>query len=461
MRELVEKIKNGDLLPSEHLEEIIEIIEEKEPTLKAYITLDFEGARKRAKELDKKVKEGDTNGLLFGLVVAVKDNLATKGLPLTCASAMLKNYVAPYDATAVERIKREGAIIIGKTNMDEFACGSSGETSHFGPTRNPHDPERVPGGSSSGSAVAVAAGMADLSLGSDTGGSIRNPASFTGIFGIKPSYGLVSRYGLVDLAMSLDTVGGFSPDADGIALLMEAIQGPDGRDDTVRLRLSFLKTFEEGVEGKIGYDPSVEEVVDGSVAQTYRRFINEVEKKGFEVVEINLPPFDKIWPLYYFIIYPEFASAMQRFTGLTYGERGSGEKLYEVISSARRAYLGKEVKRRIILGTYLSMAKYELSLYNKAVKLRNGLRAEIKKIFEKVDFLVTPTVPFLPFKIGERIDDPLKMYAADALTVLANLTGIPALNVPYGYKENIPIGIQIMGRWYEDDKVVALAGMIK
>jgi len=406
------------------------------------------------------VKKGESGGLLFGLVVAVKDNLAVKGMPLTCASSMLKNFVAPYDATAVERVKKEGAIIIGKTNMDEFACGSSGETSFFGPTKNPYDTERVPGGSSSGSAVAVAAGMSDLSLGSDTGGSIRNPASFTGVFGMKPTYGLVSRYGLVDLAMSLDTVGGFSREAEGIALLMEAIQGPDGRDDTVRRRLNFIGALEEGVEGRVGYDPGVEGVVEGAVARTYRKFIRDVERKGLEVVEVKLPPFDKIWPLYYFIIYPEFASAMQRYTGLTYGQRGVGTTLDDVISSSRGAHLGREVKRRIVLGTYLSMAKYELSLYRRAKQLRNSLRGEIRRLFEQVDFIVTPTVPFLPFKIGERIDDPLKMYAADALTVLANLTGIPAINIPYGWSGGLPIGVQLMGRWYEDHKLVALAGLM-
>ncbi len=464
MRELVERLRSGEILPSEHLEEIIQKIEEREGFLNAFITLDVEGARERARKLDREVKRGNARGLLFGLVFAVKDNIAVRGMRLTCGSRMLENYVSPYHATAVERILGEGAIIVGKANLDEFACGSSGETSYFGPTRNPHDPERVPGGSSSGPAVAVAAGMSDVSLGSDTGGSIRNPASFTGIFGFKPTYGLVSRYGLVDLAMSLDVIGPLSPDAEGIALTMEVIQGPDGRDATVReKRLPFLEVLDtfspEGV--KVGYSESLLEGVEESVLGWFRKFLSLLEGMGAEVVEVDFPPVSKIWPLYYVIMYPEFASAMQRYSGLTYGHRAEGESLEEVMARSRSEALGREVKRRILLGTYLSMEKYERSFYERGKRLRRGLRAKVREVFREVDFLVSPTVPFLPFKLGERIEDPVKMYASDALTVLANLTGIPAINIPFGREGRLPVGVQVMGRWFEDHKVVALARRVE
>ena len=458
MMDLIERMKSGELLPSEHLEEILETIKEKEPILNAFITLDEEGARRQAKELDKHAGK-DPRGRLFGVVIAIKDNIAVRGLRLTCASKMLENFVSPYDATVVERLRKEGAIIIGKTNMDEFACGSSGETSYFGPTRNPWDIQRVPGGSSSGSAVAVASGMSDLALGSDTGGSIRNPASFTGVFGFKPTYNLVSRYGLVDLAMSLDVIGPFSRDSEGIAVVMDIINGPDGRDAGVQRRLDFLSTYEnfdpEGV--KVGWGEGFLLGVEEPVRRRFERFLNVLDSLGAELFELKVPEMNKVWPLYYLIMYPEFASAMQRYDGLKYGFRGSGNSLDEVISSARGSAFGREVKRRIILGTYLSMEKYEKSFHELAIRLRRGLRYEVKKLFDSVDFLVSPTVPFLPFKLGERLDDPVKMYSADALTVLANLTGIPAINVPFGFEEGLPVGMQIIGRWFEDDRVVAMA----
>ena len=458
MRDLVERMRSGELLPSEHLEEVLERVREKEPVLNAFITLDEEGARKRAKELDRLAGK-NPRGRLFGVIIAIKDNIAVRGLRLTCASRMLENFVSPYDATVVERLKQEGAIIIGKTNMDEFACGSSGETSYFGPTKNPWDTERVPGGSSSGSAVAVASGMVDLSLGSDTGGSIRNPASFTGVFGFKPTYNLVSRYGLVDLAMSLDVIGPLSRDSEGIALAMDVMNGPDGRDAGVQRRIDFLSTYErfdpEGV--RVGWGKGFLVGVEEPVRRRFERFLDVLDSVGAELVELKVPGMDKVWPLYYLIMYPEFASAMQRYDGLKYGFRGEGTSLEEVVSSARGAAFGREVKRRIILGTYLSMEKYEKSFHELAIRLRKGLRHEVKKMLEAVDFLASPTVPFLPFKLGERLDDPVKMYSADALTVLANLTGIPAINIPFGFERGLPVGMQLMGRWFEDDKVVAMA----
>ncbi len=432
----------------EHLEEKLAIIREKNPILNAFISVYEDYAREQAK----KNIEGPLSGMVFG----IKDNIAVKGMKLTCASSILRDYVSPFSATVVERLERAGAIIVGKTNMDEFACGSSGETSYFGPTRNPHDLERVPGGSSSGSAVAVAADMVDASLGSDTGGSIRNPASFTGIYGFKPTYNLVSRYGLVDLAMSLDTIGPFAKDVDTLIAIMDVINGPDGRDAGVKRRLNFRETANNmKIDGiRVGWSEEFLIGVDEPIERAYNRFVDEISSH-VDIVEVKLPPIHKIWPLYYLIVYPEFASAMQRYNGLVFGEREDGDSLYNVVANTRGRHLGKEVKRRIILGTYLSMEKYEKSFHEKALRLREQLTCSMKKVFKEVDFLLSPTVPFLPFKLGERINDPVKMYASDALTVLANLVGIPALNVPWDREGNLPIGMQIMGRWFEDDKLLA------
>ncbi len=453
MTSVLDLLRSGELTPTEHLEEVIKNIEKREKELNAFITLDIEGAFEKAKELDRMVEEGRIEGRLFGLVFAVKDNIAVKDMKLTCASGILKDYVSPYDATVVERIKKENAIIIGKTNLDEFACGSSGETSYFGPTKNPYDTERVPGGSSSGSAVAVAAGMADVSLGSDTGGSIRNPASFTGVYGFKPTYGLVSRYGLVDLAMSLDVIGPLSTSIDLIIETMDVINGPDGRDDTVKRKLNLKETI--NIDNiAVGFNEEFLHPAEEHVQRVTRSFIKELDKKGVEVVEIEFPPIENIWPLYYLIMYPEFASAMQRYNGLVYGSRKEEGGLYDTVAASRTEYLGKEVKRRIILGTYLSMEKYEKSFHELGVRLKRGLTYHMKQIFEQVDFIVTPTVPFLPFKLGERLDDPVKMYASDAYTVLANLTGIPAVNIPYSFVDGLPVGTQLMGSWYDDVRML-------
>ncbi len=455
---LLQQLKSGEITPIEHLEEVIERIDEKEEEINAYITLDIEGARRRAKELEKK-----GNGRLYGLVFAVKDNIAVKGLRMTCGSKMLENYVAPYNATVVEQLLKEGAIIIGKTNMDEFACGSSGETSAFGPTRNPIDPERVPGGSSSGSAAAVAAGMADLSLGSDTGGSIRNPASFCGVYGLKPTYGLVSRYGLADLAMSLDTIGPLSPDVFGLALTLEIIAGRDERDvRTHHAKVDDYTSFLplEGV--KIGYSEAFFEGCEGSVVQWTRKAIKYLEKEGLEIVELDLPSFWDIFPTYYLLLYPEFASAMQRFDGLKFGNQWeeSGD-LYATISAERTKKLGLEVKRRILFGTMISTAEYSGRWYTLAKKAKAKLKRIMGSVFEEVDALVLPTVPFLPFKLGEKIDNPVSMYMSDALTVLANITGQPSVNIPFGEEKGLPIGVQVMGRAWEERLILSIARVLE
>ncbi len=444
--ELVRAMKEGDLDPREHLEEKIRVIEEKEPEINAFITLELEGARKRAEEIKEVSK--DERGRLYGLVLGIKDNFALKGLPMTCGSKILENYHPPYTATPVERIIGAHGVVVGKNNMDEFACGSSGETSAFGPTKNPWNPEYVPGGSSSGSAAAVASGMVDLALGSDTGGSIRQPASFTGIYGFKPTYGLVSRYGLADLAMSLDVPGPLAPTLSGIRLMMEVIAGRDPRDPTTKG--SFV--YERPEEAKVAVVDSLIEECDPVVKSATKRFVRWLEK-DHSVEHIELPLADA-FPAYYLVMYPEFASAMQRFDGLKYGYRGEDADLVETVMR-NRSVLGKEVKRRILLGTYVSMAEYRGKWYSLGHAARNAVRKILLEALKDHDFLVFPTSPTPPFKLGERINDPVKMYMADMLTVPANLAGLPALSVPVS--RDPPVGVQILGRPYEDGRVVGLA----
>jgi aspartyl-tRNA(Asn)/glutamyl-tRNA(Gln) amidotransferase subunit A len=343
--------------------------------------------------------------------------------------------------------------------MDEFACGSSGETSYFGPTRNARNPEYVPGGSSSGAGAAVAAGMVDLALGSDTGGSIRNPSSFNGVVGLKPTYGLVSRYGLADLAMSLDVPGPIAPDAYGIALAMDVIHGYDSKDRvTTHKRLSFLDTLDrfEPEKAKVGVSDSLLNGVDEPVRKTVEHFVDFLESKGAEIVEVELPDIWAAFPTYYLIMYPEFASAMQKFDGIRYGHRVDSEDLYEMVARSRAEGFGKEIKRRIIMGTYVSMAEHSGRWYTLALKARATLQRMFENAFKSADFIVSPTVPTLPFKLGERINDPVKMYMSDALTVPANLTGIPAISFPGGLKGDLPIGVQLMGPRYADALLVSV-----
>lgn len=458
IEELVQRLKSGDILPSEHLEEKIEIIESRDWEINAFITKTFELAREQAKEVDKLVKQGKGEAF-YGLVWGIKDNFALKGVRMTCGSKMLENYVPPYTATVVERILKNNGVIVGKTNMDEFACGSSGEFSYFGPTRNPRDTERVPGGSSSGSAAAVAAEMVDVALGSDTGGSVREPAAFTGVVGLKPTYGLASRYGLVDMAMSLDVPGVIAPDAYGVALAMDAIHGYDPRDRvTAKRRLNFV----EAIDGfdpdriRIGFSENLINGVEEPVAKTVQHVIRFFELKGAEIVEIELPDIWHMFPSYYLVMYPELASALQKFDGIKFGHRAEeGKTLFELVSRTREEGFGKEIKRRIIMGTYISMAEHAEQWYTLAQKARAALLSIFREAFERADIIVSPTTPFLPFRIGERVNDPVKMYMADALTVPANLTGIPAISFPGGWKGHLPVGVQLMGPRFSDPLLVS------
>jgi aspartyl-tRNA(Asn)/glutamyl-tRNA(Gln) amidotransferase subunit A len=448
-KEIIEEAKSD---PIGHFEKIRKNIERNEKEINSFITLLLDNAEKEVKEK----KEGK----LAYLLISVKDNILTKNIRTTAASRILENYIAPYDATVISRIKNEGAIIIGKTNMDEFACGSDGTNSAFGPTKNPLDLERVPGGSSSGSAASVCANFADLSLGSDTGGSIRAPSAFTSTFGFKPSYGLVSRYGLIDLAMSLDQIGPIAKDTYGLALLLDIISGKDEHDATtvekpVKSYLEFIENFNEDKikNRKIAYAKEFVEYLDEKVKKCFFKILDKLS--NFEIKEISIPEVKYLVPTYYLIVCSEFASSMQRYDGLKFGIRNEEKDLWKTIKNSR-SLLGKEVKRRILLGTFITSRGMYSEWYKRAMLVRMKLRKKILSILKEFDYLISPTMPVLPWKIGE-IESGLKMYQMDVLTVLANLVGIPAASVPI---EKF-IGVQIMSDIYKDEKVLELSYYIE
>jgi len=386
-------------------------------------------------------------GSLSGLKVAVKSNICVDGLVCSCASKTLENYVSPYDATVVERLKKESASIIGMTNMDEFACGSSGETSFYGPTQNPAALGHIPGGSSSGSAAAVAAGFVDCALGTDTGGSIRNPASHCGIVGFKPTYGVVSRYGLIDLAMSLDQIGPLAKDVKTAAMLLEAVAGHDIRDET-SLSLDkefylFTKNLKSGLKGvKVGYAREFDGLIsDQGIKKVIHEALNSLSSEGAEIVDVSLPNLGIAIPTYYLNVYVEFFSGTRKYDGRRYGY-----KIEDVC--------GEEVLRRILLGSYISQKEYSGRFYRKALQARSLIRRDLSTALKDVDVLAGPTVPKLPHKLGTKIEDPRVMYAYDIFTVVANLAGIPAGVVPAGKVDGIPTGLQVMGDVLCDQKVL-------
>ncbi len=445
-KELIEEAQSD---PEGHFEKIRKNIERKEKEINSFITLLIDKAEKEIKQKKK--------GKLAYLLIAVKDNILVEGVKATAGSKMLENYIAPFDTTVIKRIKREGGIIIGKTNMDEFACGSDGTNSAFGPTKNPLDLERVPGGSSSGSAAALASGFSDLALGSDTGGSIRNPSAFCSIFGFKPTYGLVSRYGLIDMAMSLDQIGPMAKDTYGLALLLDVISGKDIHDPTtiekpVKSFTEVIENFDESKlkERRIAYAKEFLEYAEDKIKKRFFEVLDYLNSLGLEIKEISLSEVDYVVPTYYLVVFSEFSSAMQRYDGLKYGYREEKRDLWETIMESRKI-LGKEVKRRIILGTFITSREEYGKWYKKAVLVRLKIRKKILELFKEFDYLVSPTMPVLPWKIGE-IQDPLKMYQMDVLTVLANLVGIPAGSVPIDKF----IGFQVMGNLKEDHKVLEL-----
>jgi aspartyl-tRNA(Asn)/glutamyl-tRNA(Gln) amidotransferase subunit A len=378
-----------------------------------------------------------------------------RGMPLTCASKALEGHVATFTATAVERLEAKGLVVLGKTNMDEFGCGSSGERSAFGPTRNPRDPTRVPGGSSSGAAASIAAGLVDFALGSDTGGSVRCPASFCGVVGFKPSRGLVSRHGLVDMAMSLESPAPLARDTRGCALLLDAIAGPDPRDPASlqgpARPESYAFPLEEGkVPGlRVGAPKQFLEGLDPEVERGVRNALDRFAAEGAQVQEVDLPEAALALPSYYLVVFAEFSSAMQRFDGFRYGARGEDPKGLAEATAANRALLGDEVRRRILLGTHVTMQEVRDTWYTRALHARAALERAFARLFHGHDVLLAPTMPFPAFALGAKVQDPLAMYAADVLTVSANLAGIPAGSVPIP-TPGLPVGLQVMAPWGQD-----------
>jgi aspartyl-tRNA(Asn)/glutamyl-tRNA(Gln) amidotransferase subunit A len=401
------------------------------------------GALDAARKVEEKIAAGKA-GRLAGRVVAVKSNINVTGLRATCGSKTLENYVAPYDATVIQRIKKEDGIIIGMTNMDEFACGSSGETSYFGETQNPRAKGRIPGGSSSGSAAAVAAGLCDVALGSDTGGSIRNPASHCGVVGFKPSYGRVSRYGLIDLAMSLEQIGPFAECVGDAATLLEVIAGHDPKEGTtVKAPVpDYAGSLSADIEGwRIGFVREFEEYTDRRIVREVKRGLDRLSSNGAEIVEVTLPNLGKALPTYYLTVFVEFFSATRKYDGRRYGYR-----IEDVC--------GREVLRRIMLGRYISQKEYSGKYYKKALQFRSLIKKELLDALREVDVIAGPTVPKLPHKLGEKIEDPLVMYGYDVLTVPTNLAGIPAGVVNAGRVKGIPVGMQVQGKPLEEQKVL-------
>ena len=428
----------------------------------AFRTVDSERARARAAELD--LRRTELSGLpLLGVPVAIKDNICTRGLRTTASSRILESYVPPYDAAVIERLESAGAIVVGKTNCDEFAMGSSTENSAYGPTRNPWQTDRIPGGSSGGSAAAVAARMVPLALGSDTGGSIRQPAALCGIVGLKPTYGRVSRYGLLAFASSLDQIGPMATSVEDVALALSVIAGNDARDATSsRDPLPDFNTDSSGdsVKGiRIGVPRAlVGEGIEGGVLSAFTQALTVLEERGASLVDVELPHSRHAIPVYYLIATAEASSNLARYDGVRYGRRADASTLVSMYESTRGSGFGAEVKRRIMLGTYVLSAGYYDAYYLKAQQVRTLIKGDYDAVLEDVDLVAMPTSPTAAFPIGERIADPIQMYLADVFTVGANLAGLPAVSVPCGFTpEGLPVGLQLTGRRMDEATVLHAA----
>jgi aspartyl-tRNA(Asn)/glutamyl-tRNA(Gln) amidotransferase subunit A len=463
--ELLELLENRALSAYELTQLYLQRIEQLDPVLGAFLLVDSDGALRKAQEIDRRRASGEPLGPLAGIPVAVKDVLCTAGQRTTCASRILHNFIPPYDATVVAKLKQADAILIGKTNMDEFAMGSSTENSAFQITRNPWDLERTPGGSSGGSAAAVAASLAPLAIGSDTGGSIRQPAALCGIVGLKPTYGRVSRFGLIAFASSLDQVGPFAHDVRDTALLLRIIAGHDPTDSTsVDLPVpECLATVEQPIEGlRIGIvEQWLEEGVDREVARAVEEAMSVYRQLGAQVQAVSLPHSRYGIPAYYIVAPAEASSNLARYDGVHYGYRAAEFKdMIDMYCRTRAEGFGAEVKRRIMLGTYALSAGYYEAYYLKALKVRRIIREDFDRAFQQVDVIVGPTSPTPAFRLGEKIADPLSMYLSDIYTVTANLAGIAGVSIPCGFTEaGLPIGLQLLVPPFEEERLLRAARM--
>ena len=463
VHELQEKLKNRELTVTQITEAYTDRIKEKEKDVQAFITELTEEGAKQAEEIQNRIDSGEKLGSLAGIPIGIKDIICTKGVKTTCASKMLENFVAPYDATVMEKINAEEMIDLGKLNMDEFAMGGSTEHSYFKKTKNPWNLSRVPGGSSGGSAAAVAANMVPWALGTDTGGSIRQPASFCGVVGLKPTYGLVSRYGVVAFASSLDQVGVFTKDVQDCAILLNVIAGHDEKDTTsVDLGpKDYTKALQKNIKGlKIGVPKEFYgEGINSEVKASLESALEKYKEMGAEVEEISLDIAKYALATYYIIACAEASSNLGRYDGIRYTYRAKDCKnLKEIYKKSRSEGFGAEVKRRIILGTYVLSSGYYDAYYKKAQQVRTLVMNEFNKAFEKYDVIITPTSPTVAFKLGAKLDNPLEMYLADICTVSVNIAGLPGMSIPCGVdSEGMPIGMQIIGKKFDEETIIKTA----
>lgn len=465
--ELNYAIKKKEVSASDIAQAYCQRIEKVEDKINAFITFDRDLFLSRAKEIDGYIKEGNEVFDFTGIPIAIKDNICTKDIRTTCASKILANYISVYDATVIKKLNRQHFLMVGKANMDEFAMGSSNENSAFGPVRNPWNLDCVPGGSSGGPAASVAAMEAVCSLGSDTGGSIRQPASLCGIVGIKPTYGMVSRYGLVAFASSLDQIGPLSKNVRDCAALLEIISGYDECDSTsikadIPKYASFLNSDIKGMKIGVPKELMVREI-DSEVRDLIYKVLRMLEKSGAFVEEVSLPNLEYALSVYYIIAPSEASSNLSRFDGVRYGYRNmESATLREMYKKTRAEGFGAEVKRRIMIGTYCLSSGYYDAYYEKAQKVRTLIINDFKKAFSNYDVLISPTSPTTAFKIGDKADDPLMMYLSDICTIPVNLAGIPAISLPAGIsKNNLPVGIQVIGDILREDNILKIAGAIE
>ena len=466
IRELHKQLIQKERTAVELAESTLESLQALEPKLHSFLSVTADQALEQARQVDAKIAAGEAIGMLAGIPIGIKDNMCTQGIRTTCGSRILQNFVPPYESTVTQRLKAAGAVMVGKTNLDEFAMGSSTENSAFQVTANPWDLERVPGGSSGGSAAAVAAGQCPIALGSDTGGSIRQPASFCGVVGMKPTYGLVSRYGLVAYASSLDQIGPFGRTVEDAAILLGAIAGYDPKDSTSlkvdipdyasslrpdfkprsKLRIGIIKeTFGQGLDA----------VVESAVTKA----VEVLQSLGAEIQVISCPQFRYGLPTYYIIAPSEASANLARYDGVKYGYRvEEADNLLTMYAKTRAQGFGAEVKRRIMIGTYALSAGYYDAYYLKAQKVRTLIKRDFESAFQQVDVLICPTSPTTAFKAGEKTDDPLSMYLSDLMTIPVNLAGLPALSIPCGFDEQgLPIGMQMIGNVLKEDVLLSVA----
>ena len=461
LTELRKKLDNKEISSVEITKEYLDKAEKLNPELGAFITLCPDEALDKAKNADEKIAKGESTSLL-GIPLAIKDNIVTKGIKTTCASKMLESYIPPYNATVMEKLEAEGAVTLGKTAMDEFAMGGSSQNCAFTKPKNPHDFSKVPGGSSGGSAAAVAAGLCSAALGSDTGGSIRQPAAFCGITGMKPTYGTVSRFGLVAFGSSLDQIGPMANSALDCGLILNAISGKDIHDHTSRdVKIDFLSMVGKDIKGtKIGIPKEFfAEGLDEEVKTAVLKAAEFYKEQGAELVEVSMPSLKFAVSAYYLLACAEASSNLSRYDGVKYGYRTDEPMSYdELIRKSRSEGFGEEVKRRILLGTYALSSGYYDAYYKKALAVRQQLKKEHEEIFAKCDCMLTPSAPTVAYGTNENIDDPVKMYLADVCTVTANIAGIPAISTPCGYDKNsMPIGFSLSAKQFDDARLIMLA----